>query len=253
VIGTGTVEDWLPGGVPDDDRPLLLCFPHAGAGTYAYAAWHSLLPDVAVRPVRLPGRETRFREAPYRTVDSLVEAFGRVFVSASGLRRQLAVYGHSMGALVAFEFLRWLRDRGELPPRTRLFVSGRAAPHLREDRRPLKDSTDDELIAFLRQLGGTPNEVITDPTAREMFLPLLRADFALHESHRYHPAAPLPVPVTVFGGSDDPRASPEELAAWRRQTSAGFAVHLLSGGHFAVFDHGVTVTRRIAQELQAPC
>lgn len=226
------MSGWLPAVLPEAGLRLF-CFPHAGVGASAYRAWPDLLPkaEIGVCPVQLPGRENRLGEPAARDVGQLVDAlFSEV---ADRLDRPFALFGHSLGALVAFEFARLLRDRGAPLP-VHLFVSGRIAPQLADPREKLNDLPDAGLRARLAELGGIPSAVLDDPDLLTLLLPLLRADLAVNENYRYRPGPPLPVPITAFGGARDPKVSAVELRAWAEQTSGQFTDRMLPGGHFFV-------------------
>jgi len=217
---------------PDLRAPLrLFCLPHAGAGASAYQPWAATLSraGVAVCPVQPPGRESRFREPPFREVGALVDALAPAL--RPWLDRPYAVFGHSMGALIAFELAHRLRETGAPAP-VRLAVSGRIAPQLADPRPRMHDLPDERLVARLRQLGGIPDGVPGAAELLAMQLPLLRADLALNECYAYVPRPPLDVPVSAYGGVSDPKVSAAELSAWQLQTTAEFRVRMLAGGHF---------------------
>lgn len=210
----------------------LFCFPHAGAGASAYARWPAAFsPSVEVAPVQLPGREDRILEEPCVDPDATAYTLAR---SVSG---PYALFGHSMGARLAFEVARRLRAAGARPPEV-LYVSGCRAPDVLADG-PLDGLSrvdDNELLARLRAGGGLPDEVTAEPELLELLLPSLRADFTWLDDYTYREAAPLPVPIVGFAGDQDRAAPVEQMRGWRRHTSAGFALHLLPGGHFFIRD-----------------
>jgi len=238
---------WLPFGA-ERASVRLLCLPHAGAGAASYHAWGAgLAPDIAACPVQLPGRESRVLEQPYRRMDDLLTelpgAIGHM------LDAPYAVFGHSMGALVAFELVRRIRGSG-WPPPLHLFVAGCHAPHLSCAGPTLHDLPACELAEALRALGGTPRQVLDDPALLQAIAPLLRADFSMHETYQYVAGPPLDVPITAFAATADWRASRDQLAAWSRHTSKGFQLYLLPGGHFAVLEHAPFVHARIVEALR---
>ncbi|TDC63753.1 thioesterase [Micromonospora sp. KC207] len=238
---------WLPYPAAAPVRTLLLCLPHAGAGASAYRAWGAGLPSwIGVLPVQLPGRETWLGAQPYRRCEELVADL--VAEVATALDRPYAVLGHSLGALLAYELVRELTARG-CPPPGRLFVSGRRAPQLPETLPPLAEADLDQLADVLYQLGGTPPELLRDRQVLALMAPVLRADFAVNESHRYRSHAPLDVPITAFAATDDARASVADVAAWGARTDAGFRLHTLHGGHFAVLEQAPRVHALIVEEL----
>jgi surfactin synthase thioesterase subunit len=199
-------------------RQRLFVFPHAGAGASAYQL-AAYLPDaVEVCAVQLPGRENRFAEPALTSMDEAVAALAPIVADHTDL--PYAFFGHSMGALIAFETARRLRALGARLP-DRLFLSGMRAPEL-PDHDPRHALPDDELLATA-EFDGIDAEV------RELLLPTLRADLTLCETYAYRAEAPLPCPLTVLAGAADDSVGEAELAAWRGQTSAEFALHLFPG------------------------
>ncbi|MDJ1133697.1 thioesterase II family protein [Streptomyces iconiensis] len=224
-------DDWCVRWAAAQDAPVrLFCLPHTGGGAALYRDWaRRLAPDVDVVSIRLPGREKRFRETPYRRLDDLVEALAEAVEPL--LDRPYAWFGHSMGALVAYEMCRAARGLGQREPE-RLLVSGRRAPHLPSRQRRVHDAPDDALVAHLRELNGTPAEVLDSSAALGALLPMMRADFAVSETYHWRAGPPLTCPVLVLGGRDDALAAPGELAAWREYSTGDCEVRLFDGGHF---------------------
>jgi medium-chain acyl-[acyl-carrier-protein] hydrolase len=208
----------------------LICLPHAGGGAAAYRAWAaSLAPDIEVVAIRLPGREARFRERPFTRLDDLVPPL--VADLEPVLDRPYAWFGHSLGALIAFEATRLIR-RLRLPEPRRLIVSGRPAPHLLPRDTPVHRAPTSAFLQRLREMNGTPAEILDDPAAISSLLPTLRADFAVAETYRCRPGPPLEQPISVYGGTTDAFAAADELRAWSRHSVAGCTVRMLEGGHF---------------------
>jgi medium-chain acyl-[acyl-carrier-protein] hydrolase len=217
-------------------RLRLFCLPHAGGGTIVYRPWaQRLAPGIEVVAIRLPGRETRFREPVPGRIQDL--AVGVVRAITPLLDVPYALFGHSMGALVAFEACQALRRTG-LPAPTRLLVSGRPAPHLPLRHAPVHAAPTAELVARLRDYQGTRSELLDDPVALSAFISVLRADLASSEMYRYGAQPPLDCPISAFGGVDDQFAPEADLAAWESHTAAGFRVQRFPGGHF--FLHEIT-------------
>ncbi len=230
---------WLPFGAPADAETTLLCLPHAGAGASVYRAWgRGLHPRVAVRPLQPPGRERRREEPPYTAAGPLARDLARTITAA--VPGRYALFGHSTGAICAFETVRELRRLGAPPP-VHLFVSGRRAPRLPMVRHDLAALSVAQLADVLRDLGGTPEDVLAQPGLLATLQPVLAADFALNEGYPYRPEEPLTVPITAFAGEHDPGADPAAMAGWADETAAPFRLHLLDGGHFAVFERAAEV------------
>ncbi len=240
---------WLPSLARAQPGALpLFCLPHAGGGASAFRAWAGSVPGVAVLPVQPPGRETRLREPPYERMEPLAAELASVILAVAG-SRPYAVYGHSLGALVAFETLREVRRRGGPDP-AHLFVSGCVPPQYAcGDGESIATAPLATLVRKLRELGGTPDWLLSDPTVLEMIVPPIRADFSVKESYAYRPEPPLDVPVTVLASTGDPRAPHEMQDRWRDQTTAAFRLHTLGGGHFAVFEQAALTQRYLAAAL----
>ena len=230
-------------------RSTLLAFPHAGAGASVYRDWGQLLaPDIDLIAMRLPGREERWSEPPRRTIRSVLEATEPQWGDAC--RPPYAVFGHSVGALAAFELVREIRRNGQANP-AHLIVSGRVAPHVRSALPVLHDLPDEELSAHLCALGGTPEIVLANRAVRAMLLPALRADLACDEHYEYVPEPPLAVPVTVLSGADDPLVWGEGLIAWAAQTTGRCTIRSMPGGHFFGFEHREEVLTCVRSALSS--
>jgi surfactin synthase thioesterase subunit len=226
--------DWLVRGIPDPHAALrLFCLPYAGGNASLYRTWvgeaFEGIPRIEVCPIQLPGREQRHQEPAYTQMSSLVHTLGSVL--RPYLQAPYALFGHSMGGLIAYELTRWLRRQGDAAP-AHLYVSAARAPHLPDLEPPLHRLPEPQLIAKLRSMGGTPQELLGDPELMALYLPVLRADFALVETRIHHTEPPLDLPLTVFGGTHDDKVGPQCLAAWQSHTTAKFSVEMLAGDHF---------------------
>jgi len=238
---------WVSRPRPDPNaRIRLFCFPSAGGGATMFRTWVDALPRwIEVCPVQLPGRESRLGERPFERLTALVPAL--VEALDPWLSTPFALFGHSVGALIAFALARELRARGKAAP-TQLFVSGRQAPHLRF-RDPLHPLPKPLLLAKVRRMGGTPEMVLREPELMEIFLPILRADIAVNEAEAIAAEAPLDCPILALGGQEDERANRAELEAWREHTRGAFAVEMFPGGHFFVRSAEGALLRSVAQAL----
>jgi surfactin synthase thioesterase subunit/glycosyltransferase involved in cell wall biosynthesis len=213
-------------------RLRLFCFPHAGGGAAAFLRWAESLPaGIVLSPVRLPGRESRLAEPPFCEMAPLVAALGQAIEPF--LAEPFAFYGHSMGAVVAFELARRLRARG-LPLPQRLFVSAARAPQFRKHYTPPPVPDDAQFIAELRRLEGVPAEVLANEELMQLVLPALRADSALFRNYLCTDDPPLPCPIRAYGGLEDPNVTRAHLEAWAAETTASFALEMFPGGHFFI-------------------
>ena len=209
----------------------LFCLPHAGSGTAGFYRWKRLLPgSVAVCPVHLSGRERRMSEAPMTSAALLA---GQLVAATRGLLEEpYAVFGHSMGSLLAYEFVRQISAAGLPAPRC-LFASGRNAPQLQAPHRGLHLLGDEDFLAALRErYGGSQDEVLADAGLRALFLPILRADLQVVETYAYMPGPQLACPLAAFAGQDDASVSDGGLRAWAELTSAAATAERFRGDHF---------------------
>ncbi|RJL20550.1 thioesterase II family protein [Bailinhaonella thermotolerans] len=241
---------WLRCG---ENRPWaarrLVCFPHAGGSAAFYRAWSRALPSVEVHAVQYPGRADRIAE-PY--VEDVARMARHVVQAVAPLLdRPLALFGHSMGALVAYETARLLEDRGAVP--AHLFVSG-ARPAHDPDRvdEAVAGRDDDGFVAALLALGGSDAELLADPDMRELVLPYVRSDFRAVESYRHRPGPPLAAPVTALIGAEDPKVDAARAEGWRDLTRGGFALRALPGDHFYLVPSQELVMEEIRARLGVP-
>lgn len=231
-----------------DERVRLVCIAHAGAGPSAFRSWRASAPaELTIDAASLPAREARYGDPMPDNVVALVRDI--LDRGAPWDDRPFALFGHSMGALVAFELARMLRREG-LPAPRHLFVSAARAPHVRDLRPPTHALPERLLVAELRRLQGTPAEVLEDPQMLSTLVAVLRGDLRLVESYRHRFELPLSCPITCLGGVTDERVERLELAAWRRHTARRFRLRLFPGGHFYVYRTPVLVLRALAAALQ---
>ena len=224
----------------------LFCFPYGGGAALAYRPWtQTLPPEIDVCAIQLPGRGNRLREPPLTKMSLAVELVGKEIVSL--LDRPYAFFGHSMGAILAFEVVRLLRRSGHRHP-AHLFVSGHNAPQITKTEPFTYNLPDAEFIEELQRLNGTPREVLEHPDMMRMMLPLIRADFESIQTYSYTHEPPLDCPITALGGLLDPETSRETLEPWREQTTAAFNLQMFPGDHFFLHQEQARVLRVIAQE-----
>jgi medium-chain acyl-[acyl-carrier-protein] hydrolase len=223
---------WLSRFVPRPTAALrLFCFSYAGGGAAIFRPWALGMPaDVEVAAVLLPGRENRLRERPLDSMAALLQALLPALVPE--FDRPFAFFGHSMGALVAFEAARALQGRGEWAPE-RLLLSGRRAPHLPEPETPIHGLGDDDFVTEIdRRYRGIPPEVMQHRDLLELLLPALRADMTVIETHRHDGSTRFAGPITVYGGEADERAPRRQLQAWQQHTREPLRLRQYAGGHF---------------------
>ncbi|MET9343281.1 thioesterase domain-containing protein [Nonomuraea sp. NPDC003804] len=207
----------------------LFCLPFAGGGASAFSSLQRALTGLQVVALQLPGRENRLAEPPAFTVEEVADQIAPATTSP------YALYGHSMGARLAFEVVRELRRRG-LPPPARLYVGAAHPPHLRVPLAATADLPDEAFIDQLVRRAGALPELRDEPELRELMLPLLRSDMAWIKRYRYTPEPPLDTPVVAVAGLHDGEVAPPDMLGWARHTAAGFGLRTVRAGHLFVKD-----------------
>ena len=209
----------------------LFCLPYAGGNAAVFASWQAMLaPDIEVMPARLPGRLERIKEPARCSLPGLARELADAMIPY--LDRPFAVFGVSMGALLAFETLRLLEAAGY--EAVRLIPASYPAPSLPSCRPAMHATSDEEFIETLRMIGAAPPGFFDAPGLMNLVLPTVRADFAVTETYGYRDSPVLRTPITAIYGTGDHIASREDFSGWSRETSAGFDLHEMSGGHFMV-------------------
>lgn len=224
---------WITCPKPNPEADIrLFCFPYAGGGTSIFHPWSvELTPKLEVCPIQLPGRDERLHEKPFIEFSDLVEGL------IQGLEPQLQMpfvfFGHSMGALLAFEVARELGKRYQITP-VHLFISACRAPHLSDSLPPLPNSTacDEEIIAQLHSFNSIPEWILQNTDLMRYVLPIFRADLQVVKNYNYSDGEPLDCPITVFGGKQDTLVCYEHLIAWQTQTKSSFNIKMFAGNHF---------------------
>lgn len=196
--------------------------------------------------MRLPGRETRLREPAFTRLLPLVETLAEVLRPV--LHQPFAFFGHSLGALVGYELARYLGQQEGVQP-VHLFVSAYRAPHLPPHHSPIHQASDERFITRLRELNGAPAEFFQHPELMEMMIPVLRADFALWETHVREEIVPLDCPISALGGLEDGEATRADMAAWRDYTKRAFTLRMIAGDHFFLQSNTALVLQAIARDL----
>ncbi len=224
----------------------LVCFPHAGGSASAFLPFSKLMPDtVEVVAVQYPGRQDRYAEPLIDSVDELAAHVAPLLEPLAD--RPLALFGHSLGSVVAFETARRLERDGLRP--AHFFASGRVAPTVvRSITTHLLD--DDGIIARMAELQGTDERLLANKELLRLALPAVRNDYRAAAEYTYRPGPPLSCPLTVLTGEEDSHVPYADALAWREMSTGGSAIHSFPGGHFYLIEQAAEVCSVVAEALR---
>jgi surfactin synthase thioesterase subunit len=231
----------------DASEGRLVCFPHAGgSASYYYPLSERFSPAIDVIALQYPGRQDRRQEACIRDINVLADKISEQLVRLGDSPTLL--FGHSMGATLAFEVAWRLEERGRNTP-LRVIASGRSAPGIvRSERVHQRD--DAGVIAEIRHLNGTDSTLLENEEILRMSLPAIRGDYQAIETYSYTPGRILSCPITALTGDSDPRTTIEQADAWRCYTEGSFRIRVFPGGHFYLSSNIPAVTAEIASDLE---
>ena len=245
-MSAGQATTWLRRRQPTGAPVQLVCFPHAGgSASYYFPVARMLAPHVDVLAVQYPGRQDRRSEPFIDSIDELAENIVPELLPLTD--RPFALFGHSMGATLAFEVARRLQEQGATA--IEVFASGRRAPSAHREERT--HVTDERIITDLRALSGTNSRFLADDEMLRMVLPAIRNDYKAAETYRYQPGPRLTMPITALIGEQDPKVTIAEAQQWEQHTSDRFELLSFTGGHFYLNDHIASITSLITERLRA--
>jgi medium-chain acyl-[acyl-carrier-protein] hydrolase len=229
----GVLSAWLGNRKLRSNSALrLFCLPYAGDLGTGFYRWQSLLePRIEVCPVILPGRGVRNDEPLIRRSKEMVEALSSSLHEY--LDQPFAIFGHSLGALLAYEWACALA-RSNAPQPRMLFVSGRPAPHLPWRHKHVHSMDRQEFVRTLSEFEGTPQDILADPMVMALLAPIIQADFEISETYTPGERMRLSCPITALSGRSDRFASELEMAAWAEHTTGPFTLRVLEGSHFFI-------------------
>ncbi len=228
-----------------DAAERLYCFPHSGGSSGEFLFWSDDLPGFEIWGAQPPGRGSRLAEDPFTSMTDLVQALA----DEAEFTGPYALFGHSLGAAVAYELTLALRERGRELPR-RLYLSAHEAPHLHVPDPALAELDDATLMAEVElRYAPVPEELRDDPDWWELVLDALRADMRIVAGYRPTKAAPLPCPIIAMGGTTDPVVRAADLAAWSAYTTDLFELRMFEGDHFYFREQHHDVHRLLAADL----
>jgi medium-chain acyl-[acyl-carrier-protein] hydrolase len=230
---------------------IVVCFPQAAAGAAAFSDWADALGQhVAIYAVRLPGRESRLMEQPVSDVSEVLDALVESVMALP--EGEVSFFGHCLGGLIAYELSDRLIQENSRPP-ARLFISAQVNPGV--DEPSAEDMVHDlalpQLIEHLRELGGTPPEVLAHERLMRLMTPAIRADLRMGDTYRWRGDSPLPIPIIALSGQTDDLALPQVMEGWAAFTTDTFDLHVLPGGHFFMAEQKDTVLDLVRSHLDS--
>ncbi|MEH0638068.1 alpha/beta fold hydrolase [Streptomyces bottropensis] len=230
-----------------DSAVRLVCLPHAGgSASFYFPVSQALAPRIEVLAVQYPGRQDRRLEPCVETIPELADRLLPLVLQEAD--RPLALFGHSMGASLAFELAGLLEQRAGVVP-AMLFASGRRAPSRFRPEDDVHRRGDEALLAEIRRLAGTDTRILGDDEVLRMILPALRNDYRAAELYRPTRFHQVTCPVTALVGTTDPKAPLEDVRAWREHTSGPFTLRTYPGGHFYLVDQAPQVLALLTETL----
>jgi medium-chain acyl-[acyl-carrier-protein] hydrolase len=231
-----------------DAKIRLFCFPFAGGGAQVFFSWaENISNEIELFLIKLPGRENRFNETPYRRISELIYDLTPAILPL--INKPFMFFGHSLGAHISFYLIRHLRA-SNLPCPMHMFVSGSRAPHLPEPADALRYNMDDtEFIEKLNKLGGMTDEILKNKELLDLILPIIKADIEMLNTMKYTEEEPLKCNITSIAGNDDQRVSREDAAAWNKHTCKKFELKMIVGKHLFINTHHEQVINIINQEV----
>lgn len=238
---------WLTS-INDSRNPShqLFCVPYAGGGVSIFRPWRKYLaPEIAAYAIQLPGRESRFTEPPISDLMTIAKASAEAISRICD--RPFSIFGHSLGAAIAYEITVDLEARGLKPEQ--LFISGRQSPDRKSLRAPISHLPDLEFIEQLKGYNTTPPEIFENREIVELLLPMLRADFSMAENYQHQINSKVYAPIIALGSKGDIWLTPQSISEWSQKTDGSFSSHWFEGGHLYLNQETEPLVRYIQEIL----
>ncbi|MNJ34611.1 Linear gramicidin dehydrogenase LgrE [compost metagenome] len=230
----------------------LFCLPYAGGSATVYHRWKRYLhEDIEIHPLELAARGRRMAESHYLSMHEMLEDLYSQLETSTEDDIPFLLFGHSMGALIAYELAHMTKQRLKREP-AHLFVSGTYPPHAKKNN-VLHLLSDERLQQEIKQFGGTEEELFEREELIQLFLPVLRRDLELIETHAFTSKPDLiHCDISVLNGIDDPATEDYVLSEWARYSSKSCQVYSFQGGHFFINEQTEQVVSLIHQVLCNP-
>lgn len=217
------------------NKHKLFCFPYAGGSSNIYFKWNQyLLHSIELIPIELAGRGKRIHEKPYDSIDEMINDVFSIIQTYNLSESSYSFFGHSMGAIIAYEVAHYLIKKNIVLGPTHIFLSGRQPPHIITDRDITHNLPDELFKEKLFALGGTPKEFFDHPELLSFFLPLIRNDFKIVETYTYSERKPLSSPITVFLGTEEKDIDEKDISEWSLHSSSSCKIYMFPGDHFFI-------------------
>lgn len=229
----------------------LICFPHAGgSASFFFPVSIALTPDIEILAIQYPGRQDRRAEKRIEDLGELTDRVVQAIVPWCG--SQMVLFGHSMGAILAFEVARRLERMEDVTSPLALIVSGRRGPSTCRVE-TVHRLSDEGITAEMQYLSGTSSKLLDDQDVVQMILPAMRSDYKAIETYRYEPGPKLSCPILALTGDNDPKATIDEVTSWEQHTSGEFELQVYPGGHFYLNDRPAEVIKEISKYVLSQC
>ena len=241
-------NNWFVTFKPKKDALIrLFCFHYGGGSASIFRQWSKdVIQEVELVAIQLPGREERYNEPLLNNISQVIDNLLLHFNKYTD--KPFILFGHSIGALIAFEFARTLRQRKMLQPK-HLIVSGTKAPQVPLKKQHIHKLPKKQFIEELKKYNGIPDYIIEDEELISIFIPIIKADFSISETYNYSNKKPLSCPITALGGSNDNTFDADDLIKWQEQTSNAFIHQFLPGDHFFINTSYTEIINIINQSL----